>query len=190
MSDHASGNPYKIYWKTWAILLVITVAMLAAEAFHMPRLVLVLFLLAFMAVKAAMIGGNFMHLRFEKTNLAVMVAVGHRGDFPDPLQLPHPGVGQRAGQDREMSPRRAVSLLALFVLLGLAAEPAFAQCAMCRSVIAQSPEGQRVAGELNKAILLMFFAPYLIFGSFAAWIFRSRIGVAARRLAGLVLLPR
>lgn len=76
MSDHASGNPYKIYWKTWIILLVITVAMLAAEAFHMPRLVLVLFLLAFMAVKASMIGGNFMHLRFEKANLAVMVAVG------------------------------------------------------------------------------------------------------------------
>ena len=76
MSDHSSGNPYKIYWTTWVILLIITVAMLAAESFHMPRVVLVLFLLAFMAVKASMIGGNFMHLRFEKTNLAVMVAVG------------------------------------------------------------------------------------------------------------------
>lgn len=89
-----------------------------------------------------------------------------------------------------MSARPALSLLALVVLLGLAAEPALAQCAMCRSVIAQSPEGQRVAGELNKAILLMFFAPYLIFGSFAAWIFRSRLGGSARRLAGLLLLPR
>ena len=76
MSEPASGNPYKIYWTTWVILLIITVAMLAAERFHMPRLVLVLFLLAFMAVKATMIGGNFMHLRFEKTNLAVMVAAG------------------------------------------------------------------------------------------------------------------
>ena len=76
MSDHASGNPYKIYRTTWVILLFITVAMLGAERFHMPRVFLVLFLLAFMAVKAAMIGGNFMHLRFEKTNLAVMVAVG------------------------------------------------------------------------------------------------------------------
>ena len=26
-----------------------------------------------------------------------------------------------------------------------------------------------MAAELNQAILLMFFAPYLIFGSFAAW---------------------
>jgi cytochrome c oxidase subunit IV len=29
-----------------------------------------------MMVKAVMIGGNFMHLRYEKRNLAVMVAVG------------------------------------------------------------------------------------------------------------------
>ena len=80
------------------------------------------------------------------------------------------------------APRRRIALLALVVLLGAAAAPAFAQCAMCRSVIAQSPEGQRIAGELNKAILLMFFAPYLIFGSFAAWILRSRIGGGLRRL--------
>jgi caa(3)-type oxidase subunit IV len=76
MSDHASGNPYKIYLTTWVVLLFITVAMLAAESFHMPRVFLVLFLLAFMAVKAVMIAGNFMHLRYEKANLAVMVAVG------------------------------------------------------------------------------------------------------------------
>jgi cytochrome c oxidase subunit IV len=77
MSETTSGaNPYGIYWKTWGILLVITVAMLAAEAFHMPRIFLLLFLLAFMMVKAAMIGGNFMHLRFERRNLTWMVALG------------------------------------------------------------------------------------------------------------------
>ena len=33
MSDDRRGtSPYRIYWVTWAILLVITVAMLAAEA--------------------------------------------------------------------------------------------------------------------------------------------------------------
>jgi cytochrome c oxidase subunit IV len=75
--DAAPGqNPYRIYWVTWAILLVITVAMLAAEMFHMPRIVLVVFLLAFMMVKAVMIGGNFMHLRFEKANLGLMVFCG------------------------------------------------------------------------------------------------------------------
>jgi caa(3)-type oxidase subunit IV len=72
----AAGNPYRIYWITWAILLVITVAMLAAESMHMPRWFLVALLLMFMAVKATMIGGNFMHLRYEKKNLAVMVATG------------------------------------------------------------------------------------------------------------------
>src|SRR5262245_25208680 len=77
MSDtHAGGNPYKVYWITWAMLLAITVAMLVAEKFHMPPWLLILFLLAFMMVKAVMIGGTFMHLRFEKTNLAVMVAAG------------------------------------------------------------------------------------------------------------------
>ena len=50
--------------------------MLAAESLHMPRWFLVVFLLIFMAVKATMIGGNFMHLRYEKRNLSVMVAAG------------------------------------------------------------------------------------------------------------------
>lgn len=77
MSDaQAGGNPYKIYWVTWAILLVITVAMLAAEEFHMPRWFLLVFLLIFMMVKAVIIAGNFMHLRFEKRNLGFMVGAG------------------------------------------------------------------------------------------------------------------
>ena len=71
-----TGNPYRIYRITWVILLLITVSMLAAEAFHLPRIFLIVFLLAFMMVKATMIAGNFMHLRFERRNLAVMVAAG------------------------------------------------------------------------------------------------------------------
>jgi cytochrome c oxidase subunit IV len=76
MSDAHGQNPYRVYWITWALLLVITVAMLAAESFHLPRIFLVVFLLAFMMVKAVMIGGNFMHLRFEKSNLGIMVLCG------------------------------------------------------------------------------------------------------------------
>jgi cytochrome c oxidase subunit IV len=76
MSDTTQGNPYSIYWKTWIALLVITVAMLAAERFHMPRWFLLLFLLFFMMVKAVAISGWFMHLKFEKRNLAGIVAVG------------------------------------------------------------------------------------------------------------------
>ena len=72
----ATGNPYRIYRVTWVILLIITMAMLGAEAFHLPRIFLIVFLLAFMMVKATMIGGNFMHLRYEKPSLALMVAAG------------------------------------------------------------------------------------------------------------------
>jgi cytochrome c oxidase subunit 4 len=77
MSETAhGGNPYKIYIWTWVALLIITVAMLLAETFDMPRWFLLVFLLFFMAVKAVMIGANFMHLKFEKTNLQVVVAAG------------------------------------------------------------------------------------------------------------------
>ena len=76
MSQGDAAHPYRIYWITWVFLLLVTVAMLGAEAFHMPRWFLVPFLLAFMMLKAIMIGGNFMHLRFEKSNPAFMVFAG------------------------------------------------------------------------------------------------------------------
>ena len=76
MSHDAGKNPYRIYWITWVFLLIVTVCMLGAEAFHMPRWFLVPFLLSFMMLKAVMIGGNFMHLRFEKSNLGLMVFAG------------------------------------------------------------------------------------------------------------------
>jgi hypothetical protein len=77
----------------------------------------------------------------------------------------------------------------LLTLLALA-EPVLAQCSMCKSVVAQSPEGQAIAGELNKAILVMFAAPYLVFGSFTAYFFRGRIGQVVRRILSALVLPR
>ena len=77
MSETAEKqSPYRIYWVTWAILLVITVAMLLAESFNMPRWFLVLFLVAFMMTKAVMIAGNFMHLKFESHALWYIVGGG------------------------------------------------------------------------------------------------------------------
>jgi hypothetical protein len=61
---------------------------------------------------------------------------------------------------------------------------------MCQSVLVQSPEGQAMAGELNKAILVMFVAPYLVFGSFAAYFFRARLDGAVRRTLRALVLPR
>ena len=77
MTEAAHGkSPYRSYWISWVILLTITVSMLMAEVLHLPRWFLVVFLLAFMMVKAVMIGGNFMHLRYERPSLALMVAGG------------------------------------------------------------------------------------------------------------------
>ena len=76
MTENAKSNPYGIYVKTWVLLLIITVAMLASETFHFPRLLLVIYLVAFMMVKATMIGWNFMHLSHEKLNLVFIVAAG------------------------------------------------------------------------------------------------------------------
>jgi len=76
MADSAQSNPYKAYWIAWAILLAITVTMLAAERLGMPRWFLILFLVAFMMVKATMISGTFMHLRYEHRRMALMVALG------------------------------------------------------------------------------------------------------------------
>jgi len=66
----------------------------------------------------------------------------------------------------------ALALLGASVAL---ADPAFAQCAMCKTTVTGSVEGQAVARQLNEAILLMFLAPYLVFGSLVAVVFRNRI---------------
>ena len=75
MEQETHGG-YRLYWKTWGILLVLTLVMLVVEVLHLPRLLMVLALVAFMLVKAAMIAGNFMHLRFEHWTLVATVALG------------------------------------------------------------------------------------------------------------------
>lgn len=64
---------------------------------------------------------------------------------------------------------------AAVVLAAGLADPALAQCSMCKTALTNSAEGQRVAAEWNRAILVMVAAPYLVFGSIASWLFRSRI---------------
>ena len=77
-----------------------------------------------------------------------------------------------------------VAMAALGAVLVLVLAPsAEAQCAMCRQVVTQSAEGQAMAGQLNRAILVMFAAPYLVFGSLAAIVFRGRIGTALKNVS-------
>ncbi|HJS59920.1 MAG TPA: hypothetical protein VKA01_17565 [Vicinamibacteria bacterium] len=68
-----------------------------------------------------------------------------------------------------------VPLAALGLVLLLWAAPAIAQCPMCKTALTQSAEGQRIASDFNRAILVMVAAPYLIFGTIAGFVFRSRI---------------
>jgi len=67
----------------------------------------------------------------------------------------------------------AVGLVAVAALA--LAGPAMAQCAMCKTALTNSSEGQRVASNFNHAILVMFVAPYLVFGVFVALVFRGKI---------------
>jgi cytochrome c oxidase subunit IV len=64
------------YGVTWAALLGLTVVMLVVDSSPLPRLAFVLILLSAMLAKATLIGANFMHLRFERPSLAVIVVIG------------------------------------------------------------------------------------------------------------------
>ena len=76
---------------------------------------------------------------------------------------------------------------ALLVVAAVAtSSPALAQCAMCKATLTGSAEGQAMARDFNRAILVMLFAPYLVVSGFLLTALRSRIrarlGCAWRRL--------
>ena len=73
MSETGSAS-YKGYWITWGIMLVITAIMLATDSMPWSKVVVVGLLLVAMLVKVALIGGEFMHLRFERPALIWAVA--------------------------------------------------------------------------------------------------------------------
>jgi cytochrome c oxidase subunit IV len=67
---------YKVYWLTWLVLLLLTLAMILIGSASLSRGWIASLLILGMFVKAALIGGNFMHLRFERLTLVLTVAVG------------------------------------------------------------------------------------------------------------------
>ena len=55
---------------------------------------------------------------------------------------------------------------------------------MCKTALTHSEEGRAISAEFNRAILVMLLAPYLMMGSFAAYLLRARIrSLAARGVA-------
>jgi caa(3)-type oxidase subunit IV len=71
---HAGGH--RIYWTIWVILLALTVTMLVLDRAPMPRGLFVAAVVAAMLVKAMLIAGYFMHLRFERPPLVAGVVIG------------------------------------------------------------------------------------------------------------------
>jgi hypothetical protein len=83
--------------------------------------------------------------------------------------------------------KKAGAALALAAaLLTLAASPAAAQCAMCKTALAGSPEGRAIGAQFNQAILLMLAAPYLVMGGFVLAVYRRRLRGDARRLGARI----
>jgi hypothetical protein len=83
------------------------------------------------------------------------------------------------------SKRRAVWLLPAGILLACAllfAPDLSAQCAMCRTALTQSEEGQRWARGLNAGILLLLAAPFVIAGSAAFVMYRPHLRTAVSRV--------
>ena len=74
MASETHTGGYRLYWITWCFLLAMTVGMLLLGAVSWPQWALAGVLLAAMLVKAGVIAGYFMHLRFEKPVLILIVA--------------------------------------------------------------------------------------------------------------------
>lgn len=60
----------------WFFLLILTLTMVLVDQVSVPRAALVSILVSAMLAKAVLIATCFMHLRFEKVSLAVIVGVG------------------------------------------------------------------------------------------------------------------
>lgn len=82
---------------------------------------------------------------------------------------------------------RRIILAVGTVAYGLvAAESASAYCAVCQTALANSPEGQQLAGGLNSGILFLFSAPFLVAGGMLFLIFRGQLRAALRRWLGSI----
>ncbi len=69
-------TPYRTYWIAWAVLLGLTTMMIVAEGAGLPRTAAVAVVLAAMVTKVTLIGGWYMHLKFERAALAACVVGG------------------------------------------------------------------------------------------------------------------
>ena len=74
MTAHAST--YRTYWVIWGVLLAFTLAMIAVEGANLPRILTLVVLTGAMFAKATLITAWFMHLKYERTALILVVVLG------------------------------------------------------------------------------------------------------------------
>ena len=77
MQEHAEQHPaagYGTFIKVWAVLVALTLLLVALSATHMPN-VMLLGLLIITPFKASLVFFYFMHLKYESAGLKLMVAV-------------------------------------------------------------------------------------------------------------------
>jgi cytochrome c oxidase subunit 4 len=67
--EHAEPN----YWGVWLALLILTVAELAVVYLRMPKAAMIVSLCALALAKASLVAAYFMHLKFEKYALVLIV---------------------------------------------------------------------------------------------------------------------
>ena len=72
----SSAHPYRGYWILWAVLLTVTMLMIAVEGANLPAALAVVVLLFGSATKATLIIFYYMHLKFEHLGLILTVLVG------------------------------------------------------------------------------------------------------------------
>jgi cytochrome c oxidase subunit IV len=76
MAQAVSGHGYRGYWIIWAVLLTATVSMVFIGESQMHEASKALLLLVGSSIKATLIIFFYMHLRFERLNLILVVLVG------------------------------------------------------------------------------------------------------------------
>jgi cytochrome c oxidase subunit IV len=65
---------YKTYWKTWGILLSLTVVMVFVDVMSLPRMLMLVVLLGAMMTKAYLIATEFMDLKHERPVVGIAIA--------------------------------------------------------------------------------------------------------------------
>lgn len=70
----SESSPYAALWKTWGLLLALTVIMVFVDVMGFPRILLLGILLAAMLTKAFFISQRFIDLEHEKRAVGIAVA--------------------------------------------------------------------------------------------------------------------